>query len=241
MVGKRKRPLVAGEAVRIEVLGHDREQLCSSSGSDSNTHCSSATAAFAMLNRVPKSAAVAFSEQLSTWGSEISGIDHRCLQRLGDGEGRPANRVVQCLGDAAMRRRRLLHDSRRLDGQTCLVNLRDEPCRHSARGGKEGQGPTQLVHQIRRYFYKKTTPRYGNEGHKHSQSLERGLLDGPRLVGLGLLELGEPVRHLLPSFARDPCEGGRTLLVVVGVPEGQRGALGARTPRPADAMDVPES
>ena len=71
-------------------------------------------------------------------------------------------------------------------------------------------------------------------------SLERGLLDGPRLVGLGLLELGEPVRHLLPSFARDPCEGGRTLLVVVGVPEGQRGALGARTPRPADAMDVPE-
>ena len=74
----------------------------------------------------------------------------------------------------------------------------------------------------------------------HSYSLERGLLDGPRLVGLGLLELGKPVRHLLPSFARDPCEGGRTLLVVVGVPEGQRGALGARTPRPADAMDVPE-
>ena len=99
----------------------------------------------------------------------------RCLQRLGDGEGRPANRVMQCLGDAAMRRRRLLHGSRLAGQNVCLVNLRDEPCRHSARGGKGGTGREALciesVPFIRTHgICTKTTPRYGNEGHKHTPS-----------------------------------------------------------------------
>ena len=42
----------------------------------------------------------------------------------------------------------------------------------------------------------------------------------------------------LPRLACDPREGGRALLVVVGVPEGERGAGGAGAAGAADAVDV---
>ena len=55
-----------------------------------------------------------------------------------------------------------------------------------------------VPHQIHTgYMYNDDPLRQTRATHTHSWSLERGLLDGPRLVGLGLLELGEPVRHLV--------------------------------------------